>query len=59
MADVDAIAKLALAGIDADNAGPCLKAGADAVAVMGGIMRAEDSAAEVRALLAALGKASS
>ena len=50
---------VALAGIDADNAGPCLKAGADAVASMGGVMRAEDPAAEVRALLAALGKASS
>jgi len=31
---------VALAGIDADNAGPCLKAGADAVASMGGVMRA-------------------
>lgn len=45
---------VALAGIDADNAGTCLKAGAAAVAVMGGIMRAKDPAAEVRDLLAAL-----
>ena len=45
---------VALAGIDVDNAGTCLKAGAAAVAVMGGIMRAKDPAAEVRDLLAAL-----
>lgn len=45
---------VALAGIDVDNAGPCLKAGAAAVAVMGGVMRADDPAAAVRALLAAL-----
>jgi thiamine-phosphate pyrophosphorylase len=45
---------VALAGIDADNAGPCLKAGASAVAIMGGVMRADDPAAEVRALLDAL-----
>lgn len=50
---------VALAGIDADNAGPCLKAGADAVASMGGVMRADDPAAEVRVLLAALRQASS
>lgn len=48
---------VALAGIDADNAGPCLKAGAAAVAVMGGVMRADDPAAVVRDLLAALRKA--
>lgn len=50
---------VALAGIDADNAGPCLKAGASAVAVMGSVMRADDPAAEVRALLAALQQAAS
>lgn len=50
---------VALAGIDVDNAGTCLKAGAAAVAVMGGIMRANDPAAEVRDLLAALAQASS
>ena len=50
---------VALAGIEASNAGACIKAGADAVAIMGGVMHAENPAAEVRALLAALGKASS
>ena len=45
---------VALAGIDAGNAAACLRAGASAVAVMGGVMRADDPAAEVRALLAAL-----
>lgn len=45
---------VALAGIDAGNAAACLRAGASAVAVMGGVMRADDPAAEVHALLAAL-----
>lgn len=50
---------VALAGIEASNAGACIKEGADAVAIMGGVMRAEYPAAEVRALLAALRQASS
>lgn len=45
---------VALAGIEAGNAGACIRAGASAVAVMGGVMRADDPAAEVRALLDAL-----
>jgi thiamine-phosphate pyrophosphorylase len=48
---------VALAGIEAGNAGACLRAGASAVAVMGGVMRAGDPAAEVRALLAVLAQA--
>jgi thiamine-phosphate pyrophosphorylase len=44
---------IALAGIDATNAGACIDAGAAGVAVMGGVMRAADPAATVRALIAA------
>lgn len=44
----------ALAGIDAGNAGEALAAGAHGVAVMGGVMRAEDPAAVVAGLLAAI-----
>jgi thiamine-phosphate pyrophosphorylase len=43
---------LALGGITAANAGLCLAAGAGGVAVMGGIMRADDPADVVAALLA-------
>lgn len=50
---------VALAGIDEGNAGACIEAGASGVAVMGGIMRADDPAAAVRALLTALRQATS
>ncbi|MFC0218284.1 thiamine-phosphate pyrophosphorylase [Pseudochelatococcus lubricantis] len=46
---------IAIGGIDANSAPVCLAAGAAGVAVMGGVMRAADPAAEVRALIAALG----
>lgn len=45
---------VAIGGIDAATAGACVAAGAAAVAVMGGVMRAADPAAEVRSLLRAL-----
>jgi thiamine-phosphate pyrophosphorylase len=45
---------LALAGINPENAGSCLKAGAAGVAAMGEIMRATDPEATVRALIAAI-----
>ena len=45
---------LALGGVTASNAGDCLAAGAAGVAVMGEIMRAEDPAQVVAALLDAL-----
>lgn len=44
---------VAIGGVDAGNAAACLAAGAAAVAVMGGVMRAPDPAAAVAALLAA------
>jgi thiamine-phosphate pyrophosphorylase len=44
---------IALAGLDEGNAGACIAAGAAGVAVMGGVMRAADPAATVRALIAA------
>ncbi len=43
---------LALGGITAANAGLCLAAGADGIAVMGEIMRSDDPADVVTALLA-------
>jgi thiamine-phosphate pyrophosphorylase len=46
---------IAIGGIGAENAPVALKAGAAGVAVMGGLMRAADPAAETRRLLAALG----
>ena len=45
---------VALGGVTASNAGSCLAAGASGVAVMGPVMRAEDPAAAVAALLDAL-----
>jgi thiamine-phosphate pyrophosphorylase len=45
---------LALAGINPENAGSCLKAGAAGVAAMGEIMRATDPEATVRALITAI-----
>jgi thiamine-phosphate pyrophosphorylase len=45
---------VAIGGIDAGNAAACLAAGAAAVAVMGGVMRAADPAAAVATLLAAI-----
>lgn len=45
---------LALAGIDADNAGLCRAAGASGIAVMGGVMRAADPEAVVAALIQAV-----
>ena len=49
-----ALPVLALGGVTASNAGDCLAAGAAGVAVMGEIMRAEDPAQVVAALLDAL-----
>jgi thiamine-phosphate diphosphorylase len=45
---------VALGGIDATTAPACLRAGADAVAVMGAVMRARDPAAVVRDLVGAV-----
>jgi thiamine-phosphate pyrophosphorylase len=45
---------LALGGVTASNAATCLAAGAAGVAVMGAVMRADDPAAAVAALLDAL-----
>jgi thiamine-phosphate pyrophosphorylase len=45
---------VALGGIDLENALACLSAGAEAVAVMGAVMRAADSAAAVCGLVEAL-----
>jgi thiamine-phosphate pyrophosphorylase len=45
---------VALGGINAGNALPCLRAGAGGVAVMGEVMRADDPEAVVRALLGAM-----
>jgi thiamine-phosphate diphosphorylase len=47
----------ALGGVDASNAGACLRAGAAGVAVMGAVMRARDPAAEVARLNAAVAAA--
>jgi thiamine-phosphate diphosphorylase len=44
----------ALGGVTSDNAGECVAAGADGVAVMGAVMRAPDPAAVVAALTAEL-----
>lgn len=46
---------LALGGIDASNAGQCLAAGADGVAVMGSAMRAADPRGFMADLLAGMG----
>lgn len=51
---VPGLAVLALGGVDPATAGACVDAGAAGVAVMGGIMRAADPAAAVRALLRAV-----
>jgi len=59
-AGISAIAKrssgpvIAVGGIAAHNLSDIMKAGAAGIAVMGGIMRADDPAAEMRDLLAAL-----
>ena len=58
---ISAIAKrspipvIAVGGLAAHNLSDIMKAGAAGIAVMGGIMRAEDTAAEMRDLLVALG----
>ncbi|MFG1184248.1 thiamine phosphate synthase [Xanthobacter aminoxidans] len=52
-ARTSAVPVVALAGIDAETAPACLTAGAKGVAVMGGIMRADDPRAAFAALAAA------
>jgi thiamine-phosphate pyrophosphorylase len=49
---------LALGGVDATNAPSCMAAGAAGVAVMGAVMAADDPAAVVRRLAAAVGQKS-
>ena len=44
---------IAIGGIEADTVAICRRAGVAGIAVMGGVMRAKDPAAEVRALIAA------
>jgi thiamine-phosphate pyrophosphorylase len=56
-AHATSIPVLAIGGIDAANVGALMQDGAAGVAVMGGIMRAPDPAAETRALLEALSAA--
>lgn len=46
---------VALGGVDQDDARACLDAGAQAVAVLGGVMGARDPKVVLRALLAAVG----
>jgi thiamine-phosphate pyrophosphorylase len=48
---------VALGGVSADNLGPCLAAGAAAVAVMGAVMAAADPEAATAALARTLGAA--
>jgi thiamine-phosphate pyrophosphorylase len=50
---------VAIGGVDAANVADAVGAGAAGIAVMGGVMRADDPAREVRALLAALDRAGS
>jgi thiamine-phosphate pyrophosphorylase len=60
LADAAAHARVpivALGGVSADNLGPCLAAGAAAVAVMGAVMAAADPEAATAALVRALGAA--
>lgn len=47
---------IALGGVAPETAGSCRQAGAAGLAVMGGVMRAEDAAQEVQALLQAFGR---
>jgi thiamine-phosphate pyrophosphorylase len=54
---VPSLAVLALGGVDPNTAGRCIAAGAAGVAVMGAVMAAADPAAEVRALVVAVGRA--
>jgi thiamine-phosphate pyrophosphorylase len=56
-ARASALPIVALGGIDAGNAGACRRAGAAAVAVMGGVMMAADAGAAMAALIAALREA--
>jgi len=56
---VSPVPVIAIGGIDAAAAADALTAGAAGIAVMGGIMRAMDPEAEIRALLTALGASNS
>jgi len=47
---------IALAGISKDNAADCLRAGAAGIAVMGGVMRADDPEATTREFLKAMAR---
>lgn len=51
------LAIVALGGIELDNAGACIAAGASGIAVMGGIMAAADPAAVMAGLIKTLGGA--
>ena len=48
---------LALAGVDTDNAADCISAGAAGIAVMGGIMRAENPKSQTALLVDCIGSA--
>ena len=56
-AEAATVPVIALAGVDAGNAGDCLRAGSAGVAVMGEVMRGNDPGATVSALLDALASA--
>ena len=54
---VSPVPVVALGGIEVGNVADAVDAGAAGIAVMGGVMRADDPAEEVRGLLEALGRA--
>jgi thiamine-phosphate pyrophosphorylase len=54
---VSRVPVIAIGGVTRENVADCIQAGAAGVAVMGGVMRAADPAAQIRALISALNAA--